>query len=498
MRRCFSRLEEVASMTKHRQTIVVIGSGAGGTAVVEMLRQLHREAAVVVIERGPLALTFHIEAHRSTDDEAAEERLRFDHRGGSIESLFEQPWDGDFSGVTTGWLLGGRVVFGGPNRSRMYAEDLDRDQWPLTAVDLRQHYVHAEHRLGVRLARGSGLAQTLFFNDLRPFAAFPPPVEWETSRTPTTPSAASVTRLIRALLEDRAADEHRLFVVPDTYAVRLAVDGDVVTRVVCRSMGKPDEERVIPADIVILAAGSIESARLVLNSGLGHELPAAGRYLAEHVYVRGVLETPYSVRIPEVEWINLRVPPRSAEAIDRFEIEVRGYVPPQGGRARLRMTGCAALESRPDNRVTLSQRADELGIPIAYTTLRHGQTDRSRVDRMVATMQEIARHLDGQWISEMGEFPVGRSHHDAGSLRMGRDRTTSVTDDVGRVHGLRNLRVGDASLFSGVGCVGPVLTITALAYRVARSIHSDTVGPQLQMAKGPSDVTDMLPSEAAG
>jgi choline dehydrogenase-like flavoprotein len=485
-------------MTKRRLTIVVVGSGAGGTAIVEMLRQLHCDATVIVIDRGPLAFTFHIEAQRSTDDEAAEQRLRFDHRRGSIECLLEKPWDGDFSGVRTGWLVGGRVVFGGPNRSRMYPEDLNHAPWPFVAADLRPYYVEAERRLGVRLARGSGYAQTLFFNELRGCGAFPPPVEWETSRMPTRPSAASVTRLIRALLDDHAADERRLLIVPDTYVARLAVDGNTVTGVVCRSSDNPEQDRLLRADVVVLAAGAIESPRLVLNSGLGGVLPAAGRYLAEHVYLRGVFETPYPARTPHGEWINLRVPPRSGEATDRFEIEVRGHVKPRRGRARLRITGCAAVDPQPDNRVTLSERVDEFGVPIAYTRLRHSQADRRRVENMVVRMQEIVGNLGGGWVEELQEFPAGRSHHDAGTLRMGLDRATSVTDDVGRVHGLRNLRVADSSLLPGVGCVGPVLTVTALAYRVAQSIHVDIVGTPPDLPHGRSEAMDTLARTCGG
>ena len=203
MRGYLSSLEEAIRLAGEGETIVVLGSGAGGTAMVEMLRQRHCDATLVVVDRGPLALTTHIEAHRSTGDETAEQRLRFEYRRGSVESLLEQPWDGDFAGVTTAWVLGGRVVFGGPNRSRMFPEDLNPDTWPLTAADLRPYYVEAEQQLGVRLARGSGYAQALFCNELRPFAAFPPPVEWETSQRPTRPGAASITRLVRALLDDR-------------------------------------------------------------------------------------------------------------------------------------------------------------------------------------------------------------------------------------------------------------------------------------------------------
>ena len=57
-----------------------------------------------------------------------------------------------------------------------------------------------------------------------------------------------------------------------------------------------------------------------------------------------------------------------------------------------------------------------------------------------------------------------------GGCRIGADRTNSVTDDRGRVHGLDWLYVADGSLFPGSSGVNPYVTIMALADRVAESL----------------------------
>jgi choline dehydrogenase-like flavoprotein len=57
--------------------------------------------------------------------------------------------------------------------------------------------------------------------------------------------------------------------------------------------------------------------------------------------------------------------------------------------------------------------------------------------------------------------------HQAGTARMGNDPKSSVTNAWGRVHGHDNLFVADGSLHVTNGGFNPVLTIMALAYRVA-------------------------------
>jgi choline dehydrogenase-like flavoprotein len=59
------------------------------------------------------------------------------------------------------------------------------------------------------------------------------------------------------------------------------------------------------------------------------------------------------------------------------------------------------------------------------------------------------------------------SVHLMGTARMGRDRSTAVTDPFGQVHGTERLIVADASLFPTPIGVNPMETIMALATRTA-------------------------------
>ena len=62
----------------------------------------------------------------------------------------------------------------------------------------------------------------------------------------------------------------------------------------------------------------------------------------------------------------------------------------------------------------------------------------------------------------------------AGTLRFGTNRETSVLDTTCKAHDLDNLYVTDASFFPSIGAVNPTLTIIANALRVADYITART------------------------
>jgi choline dehydrogenase-like flavoprotein len=62
--------------------------------------------------------------------------------------------------------------------------------------------------------------------------------------------------------------------------------------------------------------------------------------------------------------------------------------------------------------------------------------------------------------------------HQMGSCRLGMDQRTSVADPYGQVHGAPGLYVADASGFPTASGVNPMLSVMALAYRVAQRIKA--------------------------
>jgi choline dehydrogenase-like flavoprotein len=64
----------------------------------------------------------------------------------------------------------------------------------------------------------------------------------------------------------------------------------------------------------------------------------------------------------------------------------------------------------------------------------------------------------------------GEPGHLLGTVRMGNDPRTSVVDEFGRAHDVRNLVISDGSIFVTGGSANPTSTITALALRNAKKL----------------------------
>jgi len=88
-------------------------------------------------------------------------------------------------------------------------------------------------------------------------------------------------------------------------------------------------------------------------------------------------------------------------------------------------------------------------------------------------MQQVATlFANGQSIanSQIVQDGLGTTHHEAGTLRMGMDPATSVTDDQGRFHFTENLYAAGPCLFPTIGSPNPMLTGIALVRRTGDRI----------------------------
>jgi choline dehydrogenase-like flavoprotein len=128
----------------------------------------------------------------------------------------------------------------------------------------------------------------------------------------------------------------------------------------------------------------------------------------------------------------------------------------------------------PDNRVTLADETDALGLPrprISYS-----------YDDYVMRGVEEARNLaelvfDGLGATERTHvdtlFGAG---HIIGTHRIGTHPATSVTDPTGRTHDHPNLYLASSGLFPTAATANPTLTIAALALMSAGAIQQEVGG----------------------
>jgi choline dehydrogenase-like flavoprotein len=85
---------------------------------------------------------------------------------------------------------------------------------------------------------------------------------------------------------------------------------------------------------------------------------------------------------------------------------------------------------------------------------------------------------------------LGTTHHEGGTLRMGDDIATSVTDGFGRIHDTTNCFCAGPALFPSVGSPNPMLTGVALARRSA-----DFLSRRLKKPKPAGAFTSYAPIE---
>ena len=135
-----------------------------------------------------------------------------------------------------------------------------------------------------------------------------------------------------------------------------------------------------------------------------------------------------------------------------------------------RVLSIAALgESLPheNSYVTLSDRTDHHGLPVAQIHSYLDQQALKRLRFMTETCREIVLESGADDIfEEFSSVDAFSSTHVFGTCRMGTNEQNSVVDQNCRSHRWSNLYITDASVFpSSGGGESPGLTIQALAIR---------------------------------
>lgn len=269
-------------------------------------------------------------------------------------------------------------------------------------------------------------------------------------------------------------------------------------------------ERRQKAEVVVLAANGVGTPRLLLNSrskqfpdGLANRSGLVGRNLMFHPYamVMGVFEEqlegykgPPGCCIMSHEFYETD---SARDFVRGYSFEMlRGMWPmstalwgmssgrlPWGenhheaySRLHDRMAGMVVICEdlpEPHNRVTLDpDLVDADGIPSPKITYRLSENSQKMLEHGVErgkAVLEAAGAVDTA--SEAPLPPAG--WHLMGTARMGRDPETSVVNEWGRAHDVRNLFVIDGSIFVTSAGVNPTCTIQALSLYIAAQIKKN-------------------------
>jgi choline dehydrogenase-like flavoprotein len=157
--------------------------------------------------------------------------------------------------------------------------------------------------------------------------------------------------------------------------------------------------------------------------------------------------------------------------VPRWGLENKRYMR-ENYRRVISLAGPVQEIPNPEARVRLDPTVrDSWGIPVARLSgTTHPETLRTAAfvtDR--AREWLVASGAERTWVSQV-TLALHAGQHQSGTCRMGDDPRTSVVDPSGRVHGHDNLFVTDASVHVTNGCVNPVLTTMAMAFRTAGHI----------------------------
>lgn len=128
----------------------------------------------------------------------------------------------------------------------------------------------------------------------------------------------------------------------------------------------------------------------------------------------------------------------------------------------------------PDSRVTLSNKVDAIGIPRPEV---HYIIDDYAKQGLAAARDQFAAIYEAMDATQVTQDPDPQgAGHIMGTLRMGDDAKTSVTNSYGRTWDHPNLWLTGSGLFPTTGTANPTLTIAALALRAAPQILEALTG----------------------
>jgi len=320
----------------------------------------------------------------------------------------------------------------------------------------------------------------------------------------------------RTAYADNSDDAKKEFMVlPNAHVLTLRTtrNGDTwrVTRVET-SQGPID---LAPDGVAVIALGTIESARLALVTFDGSGIPTfprMGRNLMAHLRSNLTFRVPrtaipgLSAAVQELQAAALFVKGRAMKAstfLGHFHLQITasGGASTVGSEDELfrkvpDIDFYEALSSSTDTHVAIAIRGigqmspddlsnpdpshsnvsldgvlrDEYGVRRARVTMAKSQTDNDLWDAMDAAMVKVALVLGAPATVIPARDGLGTTHHETGTLSMGSDPASSVTDADGRLHHTENLYAAGPSLFPTIGSPNPMLTGIALARRTGDHI----------------------------
>jgi choline dehydrogenase-like flavoprotein len=510
-----------------RYDVAIIGTGAGGGTLAWALAPTGKK--ILLLERG---------------EYVPREQANWSTRAVNAEGRYQtkEVWrdaDGQPLHPHTNYWVGGNTKFYGAALFRMRREDFGEVKhwggvspaWPIDYEELEPYYTAAERLYHVHGERGvdptdppasapyphpaishepriQHLADDFARQGLHPFHV-PLGIMLDEASPRTSacircatcdghPCLVSAKSDAQVVAVDPALRHPNVTLLTGTHVTRLETDatGRSVTRIVAERGGTREEYR---ADVVVVSAGAINSAALLLRSasdrhphGLANRSGVVGRHYMGHVnsVLMALSKCPNPTTFQKTLGVNdfyfgaedWPHPMGHISFVGKLDADtLRAGAPAIAPGWTLDLMARHSLDfwltsedlPDPDNRVTLDRRGN---IVLAYRP-NNEEAHRRLVGKLEAAMQRQSRcavhgHACHQGLFARNLFlgqriPLAGVAHQNGTIRFGHDPHTSALDPDCRAHDVDNLYVVDGSFFPSSSAVNPALTIMANALRVA-------------------------------
>jgi choline dehydrogenase-like flavoprotein len=464
--------------------IIIVGSGAGGGTLAHTLA--HTGKRILIVERGSF------------------------HRGESSDSATETWYDahGRPFRPDAHYYVGGATKLYGAALCRLRPADFGRvghmdgqsPAWPVSYAEFEPWYAKAEWLYEVHGLHGEDPTEGSWSAQY-PWApvTHEPVIQQlahELTRAGYQPFHTPTGLVAHAKADADVIAVRPLLGMPnvtllvDAEVTRLETDprGRSVTGVVVNRGGR---QEVYRGGLVVLAAGAVNSARILLRSasethpgGLANGSGQVGRNLMSHnqIDVTATVREPHNALFPQTLAINdfymggrqdrwplgsiglLGDHHQHRAATDPAAIPLPRL--PHGNAEGHAIAFRLTTEDlpRPANRVTVDGQGR-----VALTHVPTGDGAARLLFRSLQAMLSGTK-LIAHDILDRPARPAARRGDYAGTCRFGADPATSVLDVNCRAHELDNLYVVDSSFFPSIGAVSPALTVMANAIRVGEHL----------------------------
>jgi len=538
--------------------VLIVGTGASGGMAAKVLTEHGLE--VLLLESGPAVNASQFKTHAMPyhfpfRGVGSPRKIREDGRRAASEYTpfpgyyaefsqhpytmpSDQPWDWSLRSR----ILGGRTLHWGRQSFRLAEYDFkaaSRDgygaDWPFTYQQLEPYYDKVEDYIGVQ-GRREGLSQI-------PDGIFQPAFAFNCYEHLMRKTARKKGWRMTSLRVAQLSRPHRnrpachccgacgngchvsaffstiAVTLPDAIATgKLTLRTDAVVRHVVvdsegRAKGVGFFDRVtkkyeeVFAKVVVLAASTLESTRIMLNStsrihpnGLANSSGALGHYLTDHFTagsVVGLLPGLVGSQIRNEDGTaNASYIPRFRNVSDRHPDFLRGYAIMVRGGSQIFPSHATMIpgfgadykqqikKNHPawvivyargeplqtyESRVEIDKKVvDAWGIPVLHIRYHRTENDRKMLRDAFQNLQELMDVAGAKILSTDESLSTpGSISHEMGTCRMGRDSKTSVLNSYNQAHDVKNLFVMDGGCWPSSTCQNPTETMLAVAWRAS-------------------------------